>query len=83
VLFPTRFRSSLLTFGVHEHKNAFGIGGAKCHPGSRGSQVEGPRNAHHKILDRDPPTVGHGKTCIQLVIKAVKENGRVLCEFIY
>ena len=82
MLFPTRFRCSLLTFGEDEGKNAFGIGGAKCHSGGRGAQVEGPRNGHHKILDRDPPTVHHGKTCIELVIKAVKENGRILCEFI-
>lgn len=51
VLFPTRFRHSILTFVEDEHKNAFGVGEAKCHSGGRGAEVEGPRNEHHKMLD--------------------------------
>lgn len=69
-------------FGEDEHKNAFGIGGGQCHSGGRDAKVEGPRNGHHKTVDRDPPTADHGKKCIELDIKAVKKNGRILCEFI-
>lgn len=39
-------------------------------------------NGHHETLDRDPSTVDHRKTCIELYIKAVKKNWRILCEFI-